>query len=298
MQSCIDTFEMLRSGQHAHFSALPLPNPSHKRKSAPEHLEPLMTNPQPKRRQSGVETLTSARDIRPKPTSSNGSPHPFSSFSGQSAVPTKKRGRPSKADVEERQREAILRGEVLPPPKTMAPKGGKQAVTGEPSSAGYAAIAPMGSAPEMSGGIQYQSGPIEAAPVSAPTPAAMVPTGDSPGKKKRARATPRQPKVGILQEWERKKTNSVKVSKPGESSFSITTPQPVQPQPLAAPQVSTPITPSQPFHQHRPDGPVTQVSQLIQSEDPRQYPPPEPQIRPDPPPPPVPLPGPGPPPSG
>jgi hypothetical protein len=162
-----------------------------------------MTNPQPKRRQSGVETVTSARDIRPKPTSSNGSPHPFSSLPGQSAVPTKKRGRPSKADVEERQREAILRGEVLPPPKAITPKGGKQAVTGEPSSAGYAAIAPMGSAPapELSGGVQC--GPIEAASA----PATMVPAGDSPGKKKRARAAPRQPKVGKLQEWESKETN-------------------------------------------------------------------------------------------
>lgn len=262
-----------------------------------------MTAPQPKRRQSGVELVTSARDIRPKPTSSNGSPLMFPALPGQVTVPAKKRGRPSKADVEERQREAILRGEVLPPPKTTAPKGGaKQGISGEPSSAGYATIAPMGFAPgsEMGGGIQYQSGPMEAASAPPPhSPAAMVPPGDSPGKKKRPRAAPRQPKVSAFLNWERPTTDDFsKVPKPGEGSFSILTPQPAQPQLMEAPHVSTPITPSQPFLQHRPEGsntPITQVSQLIDHEEHRQQQPPEPQTRPDippglPPPPPGPSP--------
>jgi len=221
-----------------------------------------MTGPQPKRRQSGVETVPPARDIRPKPTSSNGSPHPFSALPGQPPAPAKKRGRPSKADVEERNREAIARGEVLPPPKAMTPKGGKQPVTGEPSSAGYAAIAPMVTAPpEQSGGVQYQAGPIEAGMTTTAAPTAP---GDSPGKRKRARPAPRQPKVGNLYEWEEQKTNELlKVPKPGEGSFSIAPPQMTQPQAMEAPQLQTPNTPSPAFAQPRPAEAVP-ISQLVQ----------------------------------
>jgi hypothetical protein len=240
-----------------------------------------MTGPQPKRRQSGAETLPSARDIRPKPTSSNGSPHPFSALPGQPAAPAKKRGRPSKADVEERNREAIARGEVLPPPKAITPKGGKQPITGEPSSAGYAAIAPMGTAPpEQMAGAQYQSGPVEAGMTATVAPAAP---GDSPGKKKRVRAAPRS-KVGTHHESESKETNGIpKVPKPGESSFSIATPQMTQMQPMEAPQVQTPITPSQAFAQQRPIESVP-ISQLVQPTQPESQgqPPPAPTSQPEP----------------
>jgi hypothetical protein len=116
-------------------------------------------------------------------------------------------------------------------------------------------------------------------------PAAVAPAapGDSPGKKKRARAAPR-PKVGTLQEWDGKTTNGLpKVPKPGESSFSITTPQMTQPQLMEAPQVQTPITPSQAFAQQRPTESVP-ISQLVQPTQPegQGQPPPEPPSQPEP----------------
>jgi hypothetical protein len=56
-----------------------------------------------KKRKSGAETPSLARDLLPKPTTS--SPAPISQ---------RKRGRPSKADVECKQREAIERGDIIP----------------------------------------------------------------------------------------------------------------------------------------------------------------------------------------
>lgn len=260
LQSCMDTFEVLRT-QPYQYPTLPLPNLSHKRKSAPEHLEPLMTAPQPKRRPSGAESLPSARDIRPKPTSSNGSPNPFSTFQSASPpVPSKKRGRPSKEDVEKRNREAIARGEVLPPPKAITPKGGKLPISGESSSAGYAAIAPMTSLPPLEPmRPQYQSGPGDIAR------AAPTTSEDTLDKKKRTRALPKP-----------------KAPNPGEGSFSVATP-PIS-QPAEARQTPTPITPSQPVQQHQPareNMSIPLIAPPIQSAG--QGPLQEPQARPDPP---------------
>lgn len=124
MKECIAAFESL------HQNLLPSPNfpsslaipptatsSSIKRKSVPDNLE-ISTGPAQKRRQSGTD-LAPARIIQPKPAS-NGSPRPFPSpLSG--ALP-KKRGRPSKADVEARHAEAIARGEVIPTARTLGPR--------------------------------------------------------------------------------------------------------------------------------------------------------------------------------
>jgi hypothetical protein len=101
-----------------------------KRKPAPDPFEYLMTGPPLKRRQSGVENVPTAREIRPK-ASNGGSPNPASSMPTTLA---KKRGRPSKADAERKHLEAIQRGEVIPPahinpagfmPTTLAKKRGR-----------------------------------------------------------------------------------------------------------------------------------------------------------------------------
>lgn len=177
-------WETLRAGPPS--SSLPVPAPERKRKSAPEGLEPFQAAPQPKRRQSGADTMIR---IQPKP-SSNGSPL---SFSTPAATQPKKRGRPSKADVEARNAAAIARGEVIPPPRINAAResiGGEANAEATISSAGFgglASIAPMAasgplSEPRMS--TSFQSGPSDAEP------------GDGPGKKKRGRPGSRSSKVG------------------------------------------------------------------------------------------------------
>ncbi|RDL39327.1 uncharacterized protein BP5553_03667 [Venustampulla echinocandica] len=223
LQSCIDAYEALRNGlagRHSPYPILALPSTSNKRKSAPESLEHILTAPSPKRRQSGVETLSSARDIRPKPPSSNGSPLPLTSLVGPPAPQPKKRGRPSKADVELRQQEAIARGEVLPPSKILTPKAPKQVVGQQSSTAGFTVIAPMttaGPPTDPSAAGQYQGETI---------------MGDS-GKKKRA---PRQSKG---------------LKNPGEATFAAVNPQPSQTPQVKEPdlesaQLPAPRLPSEP----------------------------------------------------
>ncbi|PMD24268.1 hypothetical protein NA56DRAFT_32570 [Hyaloscypha hepaticicola] len=76
--------------------------------------------PELKKRKSGAETPTLARDQRdilPKPTHPNNNSPSMTTMSSSPAPSSsqKKRGRPSKADQERRQKEAMDRGEILPP---------------------------------------------------------------------------------------------------------------------------------------------------------------------------------------
>ncbi len=72
--------------------------------------------PESKKRKSGTETPTLARDLLPKPTHpNNNSPSMTTMSSSPAPTSQKKRGRPSKADQERRQQEAMERGEILPP---------------------------------------------------------------------------------------------------------------------------------------------------------------------------------------
>jgi hypothetical protein len=122
-----------------------------------------------------------ARDILPKPPSNHGSPSGFNPSRATTAP--KKRGRPSKADVEQRQAEAIARGEVIPP-KTLTPKPEKQG--GGESVGGFPTIAPRispGPAPERPPQASFESRPYGS------------PVEDSPAKKKRARPGSRPAKV-------------------------------------------------------------------------------------------------------
>jgi hypothetical protein len=210
-------YENLRTSQSSASSSLPPPSGSNKRKSgATELLDPLSAAPAQKRRQSSTNII--ARELQPKPAS-NGSPIPL--VTPPAGTHIKKRGRPSKADVEQRQAEAIARGEVLPPPKTPAPKGGRQS-TGlvEANTSGFAVIAPtptMGSGPlsEPSAQVPFQREQAGSPPL------------DASGKKKRARPSSRSSKVSNLVESARQEADDFqKALKPGESSFSITSPGP------------------------------------------------------------------------
>lgn len=186
--------------------------------------------------------VSAARDILPKPTSANGSPLPFSPLPGPPPPVPKKRGRPSKADVELRQQEAIARGEVLPPSattgtRTLTPKPPfKQATRDEPSR-GLTVLAPMtgtGPSTDHSMGAHYQTEP------------SMV---DSPGRKKRQRA-PVKPKVSKISEILDNEATQAQaaMSHSGQSSFPSMNPQTTQSQvqePQFSPRYSPPREPPQ-----------------------------------------------------
>jgi hypothetical protein len=82
------------------------------------------------------------RTIQPRP-SSNGSPLSISTF--PTTQQPKKRGRPSKADVEARNAEAIARGEVILPPKIPARRSTGDLTAGGDSSTPRGGVAPVAS---------------------------------------------------------------------------------------------------------------------------------------------------------
>ncbi|PMD66571.1 uncharacterized protein K444DRAFT_121359 [Hyaloscypha bicolor E] len=162
-------------------------------------------------RKSGAETPTLARDLLPKPANPNGgSPMSTMASSPPATTSQKKRGRPSKADVERKQREAIERGEIITP-AAQSPAG----MPGpDDSRSGYAPVsilpAPPGPRETVMGGIM----PSILSPRTGSFPQ-MVMGPDSPasigaeptGKKRKPRPPPKP-----------------KVQKPGEHQFSINTP--------------------------------------------------------------------------
>jgi hypothetical protein len=190
VKMCMDVFDTLRLSQHHPYSGMSTAvniSTSSKRKSAPDAFEHPMTGPPPKRRQSGVETVPNTREIRPK-ASNGGSPIPTSSMPPTLA---KKRGRPSKADAERKQLEAIARGEVIPPAQ-ITPKG---VHPGESLMGGYMPIAPTPTTtPLTPQPIAHEQSPLGLTEKETTEPA----IGDSPGKKKRPRAAPKTAKVRTL----------------------------------------------------------------------------------------------------
>ncbi|KIN05864.1 hypothetical protein OIDMADRAFT_49374 [Oidiodendron maius Zn] len=131
LKSCMDAWNALRpnapqsytpsqpnlSGHSAHPG--PPISSAHKRKPPSETIESFAIAHPPKRRQSAGETTTSTqRVIQPKP--SNGQSPPL--FPSPQPGQPKKRGRPSKAEVEARNADLVARGHVLPPPKTPTPR--------------------------------------------------------------------------------------------------------------------------------------------------------------------------------
>lgn len=174
--------------------------------------------PSAKRRQSGMEIMVGARDIRPKPPN-GGSPVSMASL--PAAPPQKRRGRPPKTEVERKNREAMQRGEVFPA-QVSGPIPSEEYATSP-----YATIAPT---------------PPSLAP-GPPTPQGFndqVMPEDSPGKRKRPKAPPKPPKVcdfeGVGARTDRLEASTLKQQQPGESSFSVNPQMPVVREPQPQPQ--------------------------------------------------------------
>jgi len=137
-----------------------------------------------------------------------------------SSYPTsepKKRGRPSKKDVERKQAEAIARGEIIKPGLSTPISG--QPVSGEDVNVGgsYATILPT--PPSLAPTHPYESSP------KLPIEKDMLDTSavDSPGKKKRPRPSSKSTKVSSFLAL-RETTNSLKPpskQQPGEGTFQV-----------------------------------------------------------------------------
>lgn len=123
MASCINTFESL-AGRNPNNLTPQLPGPTHapffpvnspglqnKRKSISE-LELTGVDSSRKRRTPGQDVISAQRNIQPKPAA-NGSPRAISFASPFIGQTPRKRGRPSKIDLKNRQAEEIARGEIL-----------------------------------------------------------------------------------------------------------------------------------------------------------------------------------------
>ncbi|TAQ90549.1 hypothetical protein B7494_g1103 [Chlorociboria aeruginascens] len=244
LKSCIDAFESLKASHPPTTSAaFPVfPSIPSKRKSTSDaEAFPAFpaADPSRKRRQSGHELVAIARNIQPRPAS-NGSPIAFSP-SLPVGVQAKKRGRPSKADLQARQAEAIARGEVLPPPRTPIAMG--PSMGGDVGAGGMVETA-------TSGGF------IAVAPVLAPAPA---PPGPSTSER-----SARTPVAGEGDESSKKKRKIASAKgpapKPGEGSFSVIAPrQQQQQQPTTlAPFMYQPPTPiAGPSREGEAVGPIT-----------------------------------------
>lgn len=149
-------------------------------------------------RKSGAETPTLARDLLPKPANPNGgSPMSTMASSPPATASQKKRGRPSKADVERKQREAIERGEIITP-AAQSPAG----MPGpDDSRSGYAPVsilpAPPGPRETVMGGIMPsilspRAGSFPQMVMGPDSPASI---GAEPTGKKRKPRPPPKPKV-------------------------------------------------------------------------------------------------------
>ncbi|KAL2074302.1 hypothetical protein VTL71DRAFT_8080 [Oculimacula yallundae] len=164
-----------------------------KRKSTSGSFESYSPGPAQKRRQSSADPVTTARhrDIHPKP-SNTGSPL------SQAPFPTsepKKRGRPSKKDVERKQQEAIARGEVLPLVSSSSMMS-YQSQGEDVSTPGYLPILPA-----IAPALSYSPSPGLSIERENPESAG------SPGKQRRTKAIPKSSKSASKQ--------------PGESSFKV-----------------------------------------------------------------------------
>ncbi|QSZ30914.1 hypothetical protein DSL72_000472 [Monilinia vaccinii-corymbosi] len=123
LASCINTFESL-AGRNPNNLTPQLSGPTlppffpgaspglqNKRKTASE-LELKGAGPSRKRRTPGQDNVSAQRSIQPKPAA-NGSPQLISFASPFMGQAPRKRGRPSKLDLKNRQAEEVARGEIL-----------------------------------------------------------------------------------------------------------------------------------------------------------------------------------------
>ncbi|KAJ5038420.1 uncharacterized protein L3040_007282 [Drepanopeziza brunnea f. sp. 'multigermtubi'] len=231
-----DAFEALRPSPptqmyqfQAHSQSLPALSPiiasaGIKRKS-PGQLELFSPASDPKRRQSN-DPVPTARDIRPKPPPSNGSPLTMGSFHPSEP---KKRGRPSKKDVERKQAEAIARGDIIPP-ATTTPLLGYASHNNEAGTSNYAPILPT--PPSMTPAHVY--GPTQSTPMRKGSPESAA---EVPGKRKQAKATPKALKPSPKQSGESSFLVNPTISQLVEPQESYATPStaPPDPGPISGP---------------------------------------------------------------
>jgi hypothetical protein len=153
----------------------------------------MSSGPDTKKRKSGAETPTLARDLLPKPTTSNGPQMPTMT---SSPAPTsqKKRGRPSKADVERKQREAIERGDIIPPASVASSPAGLQGQDDRPGATPVMILpAPSTRNPQS----VVTPGHMLSPQMGVEHPPTPTMSGEAPGKKRKPRPTPK-PKVCSL----------------------------------------------------------------------------------------------------
>lgn len=174
----------------------PISSAPQKRKPPSETIESFTAAHPPKRQQSAGDSTTSTqRVIQPKP--SNGQSPPL--FPSPQPGQPKKRGRPSKAEVEARNADLVARGHVLPPPKTptqrsrppeLAPREPEPMVHREPPffstrpSMPHIMAPRAAEGPASEPGVTFDNRTVQAGPVD-------MEGQDQSGKKKR-RSAPRQ----------------------------------------------------------------------------------------------------------
>ena len=214
----------------------PISSAPQKRKPPSETGETFAAAHPPKRRQSAGDTTTSTqRVIQPKPSSNGQSPPLFASpLPGQ----PKKRGRPSKAEVEARNADLVARGHVLPPPKTTTPRSKppelapREAESMAQREAAFFPVRPTlppiigpraaeGQAPES--GITFDNRPVQAASVDSEA-------SDQSSKKKRRSAPKQAPKDAKPREAS---PATIAAAQPQFNSFETGSPAAAQVQVLA-----------------------------------------------------------------
>lgn len=150
-----------------------------------------------KRRKSGTQTPTSTYPshgpvLAPRPSNGSGSP-------GMQALPPstapssgKKRGRPSKLEVERKQREAIERGEIIPSGSVAVSQGADGSRPG-----GFAPVT-IAPAPAIRSPRSVMTPTQLSSPQVADEPGpSMPPSVEAPGKKRK----PRQPPKPKVSDW-------------------------------------------------------------------------------------------------
>ncbi|EKD20270.1 AT hook domain-containing protein [Drepanopeziza brunnea f. sp. 'multigermtubi' MB_m1] len=257
LKQCKDAFEALRPSPptqmyqfQAHSQSLPALSPiiasaGIKRKS-PGQLELFSPASDPKRRQSN-DPVPTARDIRPKPPPSNGSPLTMGSFHPSEP---KKRGRPSKKDVERKQAEAIARGDIIPP-ATTTPLLGYASHNNEAGTSNYAPILPT--PPSMTPAHVY--GPTQSTPMRKGSPESAA---EVPGKRKQAKATPKALKPvgrasGVVCHAFHRTTRPWPHIRSSSGGFYRTEQQPFHPESRGSTTVNDPATTTAPGMRHPPN---------------------------------------------
>ena len=203
LAQCKATFESLRQSLYPPGQ---LPTPQHHPQQPPHTFNPVypsaphkrpsmntgpeQTDRDSKRRKSGTQTPTSAYPshgpvLAPRP-SNGGSPGLQSMPPSSAPSSGKKRGRPSKLEVERKQREAIERGEIIPSGSVAVSQGQEGARPGSFAPVTIAPAPAIRSPRSVMTPTQMSSSQV----VDEQGPS-MTTSTEAPGKKRKPRQTPK-----------------------------------------------------------------------------------------------------------